>query len=309
MVFADDMRPVSLAINEKSPKHYEAVLKVPVKNGSRLDLNVFIDGKLSNDKTLGVLRSGAYIETWEFSLEPSSAGIDISIPSVVETSADVLLRITNANNDVQTAVINADRPMYTYEENKPVGSVATTYTWLGFEHILIGLDHLLFVGCLIFIARGKKLLLLTITGFTFAHSLTLFLASVDYVRLPIIPVEAVIALSIVFLATEIAKNQTQSLSFRFPILVSSSFGLLHGFGFASVLADIGLPEEEKITALLFFNVGVEIGQLVFVIALFILYSVTSFFWKWVSFETLRVPVSYSCGITASFWLLQRLSVF
>jgi len=189
-----------------------------------------------------------------------------------------------------------------------------TYIELGFEHILIGLDHLLFVACLVYISGSRKKLFFTITGFTLAHSITLFLSASNIVTIPIAPVEAVIALSIIFLAWEIAKNRQQSLSLRYPVLVSSSFGLLHGFGFAAVLSDIGLPETERLMALLSFNIGVELGQLAFVLALFILVKLASWLYLWMqdkplTLPMLRLPISYLCGITATFWFIQRLTAF
>ena len=137
-----------------------------------------------------------------------------------------------------------------------VATVAVQYTWLGMEHIWIGFDHLLFVLCLIWIAGGIRRILVTITGFTLAHSVTLVLAALEVVSLPVPPIEAVIALSVLFLASEIARGKQDNLTWRYPIAVSSSFGLLHGLGFAAVLGEIGLPQTELVTGLVFFNVGV-----------------------------------------------------
>lgn len=127
--------------------------------------------------------------------------------------------------------------------------------------------------------------------------------------LPIAPVEAAIALSIVFLAAEIAKNKLHSLSLKYPVLVSSSFGLLHGFGFASVLADIGLPAQANTLALVGFNIGVEVGQLIFVAALILVFVVARRAIKSLSVETVRLPMSYLCGSIASIWVLERLAAF
>ena len=188
-------------------------------------------------------------------------------------------------------------------------NTALTYTVLGIEHILGGPDHLLFVLCLLFIARSGKKLLWCITGFTIAHSITLIAASLDWVAIPIPPVEAAIALSIVFLASEIIKRREASLSLRYPATVSSSFGLLHGFGFASVLSDIGLPAEETVLALLSFNVGVEIGQLLFVAALYVLWFAAATVAQNLKAENLRIPLGYGCGVMATIWLVERLAAF
>jgi hydrogenase/urease accessory protein HupE len=159
--------------------------------------------------------------------------------------------------------------------------------------------------------------LITITGFTIAHSITLALAALDVIRIPTPPVEAAIALSVVFLAWEIVKNDETQLTYRYPVAVSMSFGLLHGLGFAAVLRDIGLPQTELPTALLFFNVGVEIGQILFVLALVALFLLArpvlrkvlesddhDVHWNWIT-----TPASYVIGGVASYWLIDRISGF
>ena len=196
--------------------------------------------------------------------------------------------------------------------------VAREYTVLGVEHIWIGIDHLLFVACLLFIAGTTRRLLITITGFTVAHSITLALSALELVRIPTPPVEAAIALSVVFMAWEIVKGNKDSLTWRYPVAVSSSFGLLHGLGFAAVLRDIGLPQVELPTALLFFNIGVEIGQVLFVLALLLAFYLIrpvlirvfstarelSMHWT-----TLTTPVGYVVGSLASYWMIDRVAGF
>lgn len=186
-------------------------------------------------------------------------------------------------------------------------SAAKRYTALGIGHILVGLDHLLFVAGLVLIVRGLWPLIKTITSFTLAHSLTLALATLGFVNLPSKPVEAAIALSIVFLAMEIIRGWQgrPSLTHRKPWLVAFGFGLLHGLGFAGALSDIGLPPPEIPMALLFFNVGVEIGQLLFV---FFILSIKAIFTRmgstWPSWSRL-VPV-YMIGTIACYWLFERI---
>jgi hydrogenase/urease accessory protein HupE len=176
----------------------------------------------------------------------------------------------------------------------------------------------LFVACLLFIARTPRRLLITITGFTAAHSITLALSTLDLVRIPTPPVEAAIALSVVFMAWEIVRGDETSLTHRFPVAVSSSFGLLHGFGFAAVLRDIGLPQTELPTALLFFNGGVEIGQILFVFTLLAAFFVLRPIMVWllqsardgeVHWSTATVPASYLIGSVASFWMIDRIAGF
>jgi len=195
---------------------------------------------------------------------------------------------------------------------------AKRYLALGIEHILLGIDHLLFVACLMFVAGSGRRLLVTITGFTIAHSITLALSALDLVRLPVPPVEAVIALSIVFLAMEIARGKRDSLTYRYPIAVSASFGLLHGFGFAAVLREIGLPQTEIPTALLFFNIGVEIGQILFVTAVIAVFLGAVFLtrklkYQYVTKQLILIkverPAAYIVGSLASFWMIERITGF
>lgn len=194
-------------------------------------------------------------------------------------------------------------------------AVALEYTWHGVVHIWIGVDHLLFVACLMFIARTPRRLLLTITGFTVAHSITLALSALDLVRVPTPPVEATIALSVVFLAWEIARGNPDSLTQRLPVVVSVAFGLLHGFGFATVLREVGLPSTELPIALLFFNIGVEIGQILFVVALFAGYALLRVLARRPTnadpdhVQSLAVPASYVIGTVASFWMIERVVGF
>ena len=192
-------------------------------------------------------------------------------------------------------------------------SVAKQYTVAGIEHILAGTDHLLFVLCLIIIAGGFKRLLLTVTGFTLAHSVTLSLATLNIFRLPTELVEWLIALSILLLAVEIIKRGRagdkvqDSFTWRHPLSVSAAFGLLHGFGFAVVLQELGLPASMKIEALLFFNIGVEVGQLIFIASIV---TATMLALRGVpSLESraavLTDVVVYGIGITSAYWLMER----
>jgi len=316
-VFADDMRPASLTITATSNTHFDLVWKVPLKNGRKEKISFAVP---TDSQQVGLTRkhivNNAYIEYSSFHRENGLAKLFITIDGIEGTAGDVLVRIVGLQQETLTTVLNLDKPSYVISKMVSLTTLETmlTYIELGFEHILIGLDHLLFVACLVYISGSRKKLFFTITGFTLAHSMTLFLSANGLVTIPIEPVEAVIALSIIFLAWEIAKNKQQSLSLRYPVLVSSSFGLLHGFGFAAVLSDIGLPETEKLMALLSFNIGVELGQLAFVSALFILVKLASFVYQWLqdkplTLPMLRLPISYLCGITATFWFIERLTVF
>ena len=312
LAWADDMRPASLTVKAVDAFSYEVIWTVPIKNGERPDLSVtFSGGRKMLSPKISRQINNTIKQSWGIELDAALSGSTISIVGLKGSSYEVLLRIIDEKQQTITAVLNTEKTDYIVPDIETIDAEDTviTYISLGIEHILIGLDHLLFVACLVYISGTRKKLLLTITGFTIAHSVTLVLAATGVLSVAIPPVEAVIALSIVFLAWEIARNKKNSLSLTYPVLVSSSFGLLHGFGFASVLADIGLPGTEKLLALICFNIGVEIGQLMFVASLFLGFVVLSRLCKSLTLEALRFPVSYACGSLAMLWVLERLTAF
>lgn len=197
--------------------------------------------------------------------------------------------------------------------------VFSQYTQAGIAHILKGYDHLAFVLCLMMMAGTGRRLVWTVTGFTLAHSVTLSAATLDLVRLPTLLVESLIALSILLLAVELQrhfKNERArslesvplSLTWRYPFLCAALFGLLHGFGFASVLQDLGLPDDLKLPALLFFNVGVELGQLLFIGAALAVIGIALNASSWVRrhFKAAQRWLTFGLGCTSAFWLVERL---
>jgi hydrogenase/urease accessory protein HupE len=226
----------------------------------------------------------------------------------------VLARLVRLDGTVQLERILPVHPAFVGRASPGRLEVVRTYTVLGIEHILSGFDHLLFVLGLVLLVRGTRRLLITITAFTVAHSLTLAGATLGWVHVPGPPVEASIALSIVFVASEIvhARQGRYSITQHYPWIVAFTFGLLHGFGFAGALAEVGLPQTSIPMALLFFNVGVEIGQLLFVGAVLTVIAI-----GWRAGRQLRVsqPVwlwriaPYAIGGLASFWLVERVAAF
>ncbi len=312
-VIADDLRPASLNIIVRDASTLDVVWKMPIRNGQRQNLEVILDEQaLQLEPKQIQSANGIYTESWAVQRKDGLSRLSIFIQGLKGANGDVLVRLVDHYQNTTTTVLNTETTRYIAPDKLvALSSIDTMWTYmiLGIEHILIGLDHLFFVACLVYISGTLRKLLWTITGFTLAHSVTLILAALDIVRVPIAPVESVIALSIVFLAWEIAKKNQQSISYRYPVVVSSSFGLLHGFGFASVLSEIGLPQDEKVTALLSFNIGVEVGQILFVVALFVIYWLISRLVKTISLDTLRFPVSYICGTIATFWMIQRLASF
>jgi hydrogenase/urease accessory protein HupE len=309
---ADDMRPASLSVEQLTDTEFLVKWKVPVTASQRLSLEVFFDENVNVvSQPRSQFTNNAHLQEWTISRTNGLQGLSVNIEGFIGNSSDVLVRIIDKNNTVITEVLNIDKPSFTLRSDfhETLQNTILTYLFLGVEHILIGLDHLLFVGCLIYLCSTFGKLLWTITGFTIAHSITLIMAATGVLTIPIAPVEAVIALSIIFLSVEITKQREHSLTLRYPVVVSSSFGLLHGFGFASVLADIGLPGEEKVSALLSFNIGVEIGQLLFVATLLVCFVSLKQLIPSFSLRRIRYLVSYGCGTTASYWLLQRLLNF
>ena len=308
LAHADDMRPASLSVEHLTGNEFLVKWKVPAKGNQRLSLDVFFDeGTDAVSQPRAQFINDAYLQEWKISRSNGLQGFSVNIQGFISNSSDVLLRVIDVNNNVITEVLNVDQPSFTVKSDTQANASNTilTYIILGIEHILTGLDHLLFIACLIYLCNSIRKLFWTITGFTIAHSITLIMAATGVLTIPVPPVEAVIGLSIVFLALEIARQREDSLTLRYPVLVSSTFGLLHGLGFASVLADIGLPSEEKLTALLSFNIGVEMGQLLFVASVLFCFASLKKLVPNFNITRIRYLVSYSCGITASYWLFQR----
>lgn len=220
-----------------------------------------------------------------------------------EAMSPAVLRLNYLDGEEFTLTLSPGERVWQLPEKAAAVSVFLQYTWLGMEHIWIGYDHLLFLLCLIWIAGQLPRVLLVVTGFTLAHSLTLALAALDLVRLPVQAVEAVIALSVLFLATELVKGSGKSLAFRWPLFVSTSFGLLHGLGFAAVLREIGLPELQLITGLVAFNLGVEAGQAAFVLLVMVLLSLLRIQGR----KSARRLTGYGVGILAGYWFIERMS--
>ncbi|MCP5144226.1 MAG: HupE/UreJ family protein [Gammaproteobacteria bacterium] len=221
-----------------------------------------------------------------------------------------LIRYTPAGGVVRVGVLPPEQPTWTIPVEPGVADVAWEYLRLGATHIWGGLDHLLFVAGLLLLARGRQQLVLAITGFTIGHSITLSLAALDIVRIPAAPTEAAIALSIVFLAREVVINDRCSLAHRYPLLIAATFGLLHGLGFASALRETGLPDEYIVQSLLCFNVGVELGQLAFVMGIVLLMTaaraVNAGFSHPARSRTCACVSAYAIGIPAAYWFLGRL---
>ncbi|MCB1740319.1 MAG: HupE/UreJ family protein [Gammaproteobacteria bacterium] len=232
----------------------------------------------------------------------------LSVERLGERYSAVVVRVVGRDSKVRSYTLTAAQPVLQLSADgaMPWTHVAKAYVPLGIEHIMLGVDHLMFVAGLLLLVGSRWMLFKTITAFTVAHSLTLAAATLGWVGVPEKPVNAAIALSIVFVAVEVMKLRAgrPSLSARYPWLVAFGFGLLHGFGFAGALTGVGLPRESIPAALLFFNVGVEIGQLIFV------FVVLGLMWSHRSLQVAaprwtESAVVYAMGSVASFWFIGR----
>ncbi len=305
-VKAHEVRPAYLRITETAPDHYETLWRVPARGDLRLGIYLEMPEKCQRDGAqLNWSDGRAFVEKNRWTCIDGLAGGVIRISGLDALMTDALARFERL--DGTTQIVRLTPSENTFEVTAAQGgwAVAGTYFSLGMEHILLGIDHLLFVLALLFLVPGPRMLFWTITSFTLAHSVTLAAATLGWVHVPQQPVEAIIALSILFVATEVVhwKQGRPGISRRWPWLVAFVFGLLHGFGFAGALTEIGLPEHAIPLALLFFNLGVEAGQLVFIgLVLLLWFGLKRL--NWPSWGWM-LPV-YSIGATAAFWTIERL---
>ncbi len=327
--FAHESRPLYIEVTERASKSFEVSLKIPP---SALNTKAPYVRMPAECEAVSAPRGHATYKRQFFHCSSHLSGAEITVvwPDY-NPSISTIFRLKRLSGENHSKILPPNTLTWRVPVQESSTGVASEYLLLGVEHILAGLDHLLFVACLILIAGSVKRILVTVTGFTIAHSITLTLASLGLVRVPVPAVEAIIALSIVFLAVEIARNNRTTLAWRYPVLVASTFGLLHGFGFASVLNEIGLPQTEIPVALLFFNIGVELGQIVFILFCIALYATLTKLHLFkdsrskgallsgqsralefafspadrisLSFYTLCI---YGIGIVSSYWMITRL---
>ena len=308
---AHEIRPGYLEISETAPEQYTVLWKVPMKGNAVLHLApAFPAGCIETGPPSSRRATAAMLRQWTLACAGGLDGHAISIDGLSETLTDVLARVYHAGGATQTVRLTPRDPVFVVRGEPDALEVVRTYLLLGIEHILLGIDHLLFVFALLLIVQGWRRLVGTITAFTLAHSITLAAATLGYASVPQAPVEAVIALSILFLATEIMHGQQgrTGLAQRYPWIVAFVFGLLHGFGFAGALSEIGLPRTDIPLALLFFNVGVEIGQLLFVGAV-LLAGVALRSLPLTSLRRGEIAVTYAIGGLAAYWTIERVVSF
>lgn len=306
---AHEIRPAYLEIRE-FPNRVEIFWKQPVSGESGIYLTPVLSSGWLTDSASDNSSSGrALIRQWKIKTKLSVAGQTVTIDGLRNTITDVLVKIIFSDSTIISRIIRPSDPSFVITKSQRSALPVLDYLRLGIEHILFGIDHLLFVLALILIVNGKRRLFKTITAFTLAHSITLAAATLGWVHIPSAPVESVIALSIIFLAVELVHYYQGKAVFssRYPWVVAFIFGLLHGFGFAGALANVGLPPNDIPLTLFLFNVGVETGQLIFIIFVLLMGWLLKKLFNSLPRWSRWIP-PYAIGCMAAFWFFQRLVV-
>jgi hydrogenase/urease accessory protein HupE len=305
---AHEVRPAFLDLSETTPNLFVMTWKVPALGEYRLSIRPRLPAACHIVGELTSMRAGgAYIEHGRLGCDLELAGQTIAVDGLDATMTDVLVRIQTADGTVRNARLTPSSPSFTVPAHATLLTVFSTFVGLGVEHILFGVDHLLFVLGLLLLVRDGWMLVKTITSFTLAHSITLAAATLGYIDVPVPPLNAAIALSILFLGVEVVRSWygETSLACRRPWLVAFAFGLLHGLGFASGLLSLGLPRGDIPGALLFFNIGVETGQLVFVAGLLMLartFRLLEIRWP----RAVAALPAYAVGTLGAYWTIDRM---
>lgn len=312
-VFAHELQPSSLEVRQLTSERYEVIWRAPIYYGkphpARLQLPD--DWQQAGGATVKQLSDSA-LHRRLVNVPGGIKGDDvIRFIGLEATITDVFVRFVWLDGTETTAMARPGHPYVDVVTQRSGWRVVTDYTILGVEHILSGFDHLTFVLALLLIVSGTRRLIITITAFTLAHSVTLAAATLGVMWVPGPPVEATIALSILFLASELMKvNRGEaSLTAEYPWVVAFVFGLLHGFGFAGALSDVGLPEQSILLALVFFNVGVELGQLLFVAVILLSGWLLHQLKQPQLLKHAETAAIYSIGGISSYWLIERISQF
>jgi len=305
---AHELRPSFLDLRQTGPETYDVLFKVPGGGESVRAAIVpeFPPDAVRTTAPRSVYVNGAFTERYAIKKPGGWSGATIGMTGLPATTDEVLVRIQGLDGRSQVFRLTPGAPSFVVPATRSGWTVAATYLRLGRDHILLGVDHLLFVLGLMLLVPDRTMLVKTITSFTLAHSLTLAAATLGYASAPTAPLNAAIALSILFLGPEVVRYERgeTSLTIRHPWVVAFAFGLLHGFGFASGLNTIGMPRAEIPLALLFFNVGVEAGQLAFVALMLLLsWSFRLLAIRWPRIVA-RAP-GYAVGTLGAYWTIQR----
>ncbi len=308
---AHELRPGYLELRETAPDEFAMLWKVPARGEQRFGIRPALPARCTPaSPPSGAFTDDAYVERTVVRCPGGLDGQTLAVDGLAATLTDVLVRVERQDGTSLTRRLTPAAPSVVLTAAPGGASVAVTYLRLGVEHILLGFDHLLFVLALLILVGPTRRLVGTVTAFTVAHSLTLAAATLGLLHVPAAPVEATIALSIAFVAAEIvhARQGRVSLTEQRPWIVAFAFGLLHGLGFAGALAAVGLPPRAIPLALLFFNVGVEVGQLLFIAAVLAIGTLIRRLalpwprWGW------RVA-PWGIGTLAAYWTIERVAAF
>ena len=312
VLLADEFRPALLEITEREGGWVDVMWKVPTVGDRVLSLApVLPDFLVPIGPGSGRSVPGAWVVYGSYRAgDKPLAGATLSVDGLVAVPTDVVVRVSLKDGTQHSAILRGGNDSFTIPEQATRLELAVSYWRMGTIHILEGFDHLLFLLTLLLIVAGIWPLLKTVTAFTVAHSLTLGLATLGVVHVPQAPTEAVIPLSIVLLAVEVVRNYAGelTLSERYPWVVAFTFGLVHGLGFAGALSEIGVPPNEVPLALLMFNVGVETGQVMFVVAVSLLLAGLNQIHSRTALTVGRAA-PYAIGGVAAFWTIQRVVSF
>ena len=308
ITFAHESQPGLLELRQISEIRYEVTWRAPIYYGKPhpAQLQLPEEWKTVGEPTVRQLRDSELFKTIVDIEEGFINDSIIRFPGLEKTITDVFVRISRLDGIETSQVVQPTKPFAELRGKRPWYVSSGEFLTLGFHHILMGIDHLLFVLGLLIIVSGRRMLLKTITAFTVAHSITLAIATLGYAAIPAPPLNATIALSILFLGPEIVRVWRGETSFtiRHPWVVAFGFGLLHGFGFATGLSTVGMPTTEIPLALLMFNIGVEFGQLIFVLMILLIaksLKILEFRWpRWVDY----LP-GYAIGSLGAYWTIQR----
>jgi hypothetical protein len=308
---AHESQPGLLELKQQGPSRYEVIWRAPIYYGKPHPATLQLPEQWSTvgEVTVMDLPDSKVFRRFVEVADGSINGSVIRLPGLEKTITDVYVRVSRLDGSEVTQIVRPTQPVVELRGERPWYISFWEYLVLGCHHIMLGIDHLLFVLGLLIIVQNRSMLIKTITSFTIAHSITLAIATLGYAAIPGPPLNAAIALSILFLAPEIVRTWRGETSFtiRHPWVVAFGFGLLHGFGFASGLSTVGMPRAEIPLALFSFNVGVEIGQILFVVLILLLnrsFHVLEIRWpRWVT-----VMPAYTIGSLGTFWTLQRVAI-
>ena len=297
--------PSLLRLFEVAEGEYQVVWKTPAQRVSNVPLRpVFPAGCTGGPEGAGSLEGTGVVSSWRMVCGGSLVGQEVSVSGLAENSASVLLSLETGDGYFYQSLLSADQPVFQIPAEPTATEVMREYTWLGAGHIWGGIDHLLFVFGLLLLVGWNRRLVWTITAFTIGHSITLSLVTLGLFKYPVAIVEFLIALSIFTLALELARQEGAGLFRRYPWWLAGGFGLLHGMGFAGALAEVGLPQSELPLALLFFNIGIELGQLAFIAAVMAAWSLLRRLPLGRIAEWEPVPV-YALGSLSAMWCIER----